>query len=148
MFPRGNNDANGTYLKRCADAGLKPHPARFPPQLPEFFIKYLTAPDDLVVDIFAGSNTTGMAAEALDWRWLAFELREDCLAADRSRFERPPADAELQDRPVQVASQPSLFTPAAPAPQHFPDAVMTTAAPEFAKRQPFDKCQPPPRGHG
>lgn len=120
LFSYGNNDANGTYLKRCAAAGLKPHPARFPPQLPEFFIKYLTVPGDLVVDIFAGSNTTGMAAEALDRRWLAFELREDYLAASRFRFERPPTESEAQDRPLQVESQPSLFAPSAPPPQLFP----------------------------
>ena len=33
--------------------------------LPEFFIKFLTDPGDTVMDIFAGSNTTGEAAELL-----------------------------------------------------------------------------------
>jgi DNA modification methylase len=31
--------------------------------LPEFFIKLLAQPGDLVLDLFAGSNTTGEAAE-------------------------------------------------------------------------------------
>ena len=88
----GNNDANGTYLKACADAKLKPHPARFPPQLPSFFIKFLTYEDDLVLDIFAGSNTTGFAAEALKRKWLAFEEREDYLSTSRFRFD--PAEFE------------------------------------------------------
>jgi DNA modification methylase len=66
LLQYGNNDANGDYMKRCAEARLKPHPARFPTQLPEFFIKYLTEPGDLVVDIFGGSNTTGFVAEQLE----------------------------------------------------------------------------------
>jgi DNA modification methylase len=36
-----------------------------------FFIKLLTDPDDLVVDPFAGSNTTGAVAESLHRRWIA-----------------------------------------------------------------------------
>jgi len=39
-----------------------------------------------VLDIFAGSNTTGRAAEKLDRRWLAFEKDRTCLAASAFRF--------------------------------------------------------------
>lgn len=73
-------------MKRCAAAGLKPHPARFPTQLPEFFLKYLTDPGDLVLDIFGGSNTTGYVAEQMDRRWLTFELEQKYLEASRLRF--------------------------------------------------------------
>jgi DNA modification methylase len=59
----GNNAANDTYTKRCKEAGLKIHPARFPASLPDFFVKMLTDEGDLVVDPFGGSNTTGMVAE-------------------------------------------------------------------------------------
>jgi hypothetical protein len=41
VITMGNNDSNGRYLSRCKEAGMKPHPARFPVQLPEFFIKFL-----------------------------------------------------------------------------------------------------------
>jgi site-specific DNA-methyltransferase (cytosine-N4-specific) len=54
--------------------------------LPEFFIRLLTDPGDLVVDIFGGSNTTGMVAEAEGRRWLAFELNRDYVAASVLRF--------------------------------------------------------------
>jgi site-specific DNA-methyltransferase (cytosine-N4-specific) len=54
--------------------------------LPEFFIRLLTDPGDLVVDIFAGSNTTGMVAESEGRRWLAFELNRDYVAASVLRF--------------------------------------------------------------
>ena len=72
----GNNDANGYYLTRCAEEKIKPHPARFPVQLPEFFIKFLTGAGDLVLDPFAGSCTTGEAAECLGPKldWIRFAL--------------------------------------------------------------------------
>jgi hypothetical protein len=66
--------------------GVKPHPARFPERLPTFFIEFLTDPGDTVLDIFAGSNTTGAAAEKLDRRWLASEKDRTYLAASALRF--------------------------------------------------------------
>lgn len=84
----GNNDANGQYMSRCQAAGLKPHPARFPVQLPTFFIRFLTDENDLVLDPFAGSNTTGEAAERESRRWLAFESEEAYLRGSVFRFER------------------------------------------------------------
>lgn len=83
----GNNAANDPYTLRCKEAGIKIHPARFPAVLPEFFIKMLTDYDDVVVDPFAGSNTTGMVAEALERRWLAFELDQTYLEASKFRFD-------------------------------------------------------------
>lgn len=53
----GNNDSNGYYLEQCKKHGLKPHPARFPLQLPSFFLRFLTEPDDLVLDPFARLDT-------------------------------------------------------------------------------------------
>ena len=81
-----NTDSNSTYLRQCRQHDIKPHPARFPHGLPEFFIKFLTDPDDLVVDPFAGSNITGEIAEQLSRRWLAFELVEEYLASSKFRF--------------------------------------------------------------
>lgn len=82
----GNNAANDAYTVKCKEAGIKIHPARFPAALPEFFIKLLTDEEDVVLDPFAGSNTTGMVAEALDRRWLAMEAVEDYLDASKFRF--------------------------------------------------------------
>jgi len=91
-----NTDSNGGYLRGCKDVGVKGHPARFPAKLPEFFIKYLTEPSDLVVDIFAGSNTTGHVAESLDRRWMAFDLSREYLAASAFRFLGGATDSELK----------------------------------------------------
>jgi DNA modification methylase len=81
-----NSESNSAYLRGCKAVGIKGHPARFPAKLPEFFIRMLTDPHDLVVDIFAGSNTTGYVAELERRRWLAFEQRLDYLAASSFRF--------------------------------------------------------------
>lgn len=86
LIERGNNESNSNYIKACRDAGLKVHPARFPMALPEFFIKLCTQPGDLVVDPFAGSNTTGFVAESLERRWIASELKEDYVRASALRF--------------------------------------------------------------
>jgi len=68
-----NSESNGQYLSGCKAVSVKQHPARFPAKLSEFFIRFLSDPDDLVVDIFAGSNTTGQVAEAEGRQWLSFE---------------------------------------------------------------------------
>lgn len=82
----GNNSANDQYTMRCKEAGIKIHPARFPAALPEFFVNLLTDTNDLVVDPFAGSNTTGAVAERLNRRWIAMELSEEYLEASKFRF--------------------------------------------------------------
>jgi DNA modification methylase len=84
QFP--NTESNSLYLRACKEAGVKGHPARFPPKLPEFFVKMLTDEGDLVIDIFAGSNTTGQVAESLGRRWKAFDLDRAFLAASAFRF--------------------------------------------------------------
>ncbi|MBU6424467.1 MAG: site-specific DNA-methyltransferase, partial [Chloroflexi bacterium] len=81
-----NTESNSAYLRLCKLAGTEPHPARFPEKLPAFFIDFLTEPGDVVVDFFAGSNTTGAAAEAAGRRWLAFDSDEEYLAASAFRF--------------------------------------------------------------
>lgn len=81
-----NSESNGSYLRGCKTFGAKTHPARFPAKLPEFFIRFLTDPGDLVLDIFAGSNTTGSVAECEGRKWIAFEERLDYLAASSFRF--------------------------------------------------------------
>ncbi|HEX3883575.1 MAG TPA: site-specific DNA-methyltransferase [Stellaceae bacterium] len=63
------------------------HPARFPLALPKFFINLLTLPGQLVVDPFAGTGTTGLAAEQLGRRWLTIEVDPKYAAVIPSRHE-------------------------------------------------------------
>ena len=81
-----NTDSNSSYLRLCKELGLERHPARFPPELPAFFVRMLTDEDDVVLDIFGGSNTTGFAAEALKRKWLTFEVNLDYLVSSSLRF--------------------------------------------------------------
>lgn len=89
-----NTESNSQYLRCCKMVETKGHPARFPQKLPEFFIKFLTHRGDMVLDIFAGSNTTGAAAEKLGRRWIAFELEQEYLATSAFRF-LPEADEDM-----------------------------------------------------
>ncbi len=86
VIDRGNNESNSDFLRMCAQRGLKVHPARFPADLPDFFIRLLTGPGDLVLDPFAGSNMTGYVAESLGRRWLAAEVDEGYLRTSALRF--------------------------------------------------------------
>ena len=81
-----NTESNSAYLRLCKMLGRDSHPARFPSALPQFFIRFLTDPGDVVVDIFSGSNTTGQAAELLGRRWLSMELDRECAALSAVRF--------------------------------------------------------------
>lgn len=82
-----NTESNSAYLRRCKAAQIKPHPARFPQGFAQFFIKFLTDEGDIVLDPFAGSNTTGFVAEILQRRWISFEINEDYVIGSRYRFE-------------------------------------------------------------
>lgn len=95
-----NTDSNSGYLRMCKALKKDGHPARFPAELPSFFIKFLTNPGDLVVDIFSGSNTTGRAAEDLERRWIAIEERRDYAALSAVRF--LPDDVGLVEKLVNL----------------------------------------------
>ena len=81
-----NTESNSLYLRLCKRFGPRAHPARFPEALPDFFIRFLTDPGDTVVDLFAGSNATGCAAERLGRKWLAIDVAREYLVASAFRF--------------------------------------------------------------
>jgi DNA modification methylase len=81
-----NTQAKSEYLDYCRSKKLTPHPARMPIGLAEFFIKFLTKPGDLVLDPFAGSNTTGAAAQALERKWISIEPDRNYVRGSYGRF--------------------------------------------------------------
>ncbi len=93
-----NSESNGQYLAACKALGVKGHPARFPTKLPQFFIRMLTEPGDLVLDIFGGSNTTGQVAEEEGRKWMTFEADAEYVAASAFRF----LDKAMQPSDVQA----------------------------------------------
>jgi len=82
-----HTESNSSYLRYCKDKGIEPHPARFPAELPEFFMRMLTDPGDVVVDPFAGSCVTGEVAQRLKRRWMCVELLEEYLRGGVARFD-------------------------------------------------------------
>ncbi len=86
LISASNTDSNSSYFRLCKEFGFAMHPARFPEEIPRFFIKMLTEPHDVVLDIFAGSNTTGAVAEGLEREWLAFEHNHEYLVTSALRF--------------------------------------------------------------
>jgi site-specific DNA-methyltransferase (cytosine-N4-specific) len=95
-----NTRSSDDYFRRCREAGLPIHPARFPPGVPEFFIRFLTRPRELVIDPFAGSNVTGQMAETLERRWLSIEIDAAYVAGSQLRF---PQAAPSSFRPDSAA---------------------------------------------
>lgn len=124
LIQLSNTDSNGRYLKECARASIKPHPARFPAGLPDFFIRFLTRPGDLVVDPFAGSNVTGETAQSLGRRWIGVERDENYVKGSWFRFVKP-AHPDLASSPKRRRQSPApasslLFLP--------PDLSMAAAS--------------------
>jgi site-specific DNA-methyltransferase (cytosine-N4-specific) len=50
-----------------------------------------------VLDIFAGSNTTGWMAEQLERQWLAFDVEYDYLAQSVFRFLEDQTEEDLKE---------------------------------------------------
>jgi len=84
----GNTDSNSNYLKLCEENKIRPHPARFPQELPDFFINFLTDINDVVLDPFCGSNVTGISAESNKRKWIGIDTVEEYLIGSGYRFPR------------------------------------------------------------
>jgi site-specific DNA-methyltransferase (cytosine-N4-specific) len=94
LMALANTESNSAYLRYCRDRGIRPHPARYPAHLPEFFIRMLTDEGDLVVDPFAGSCVTGEVCERLLRHWVCVDTVEGYLEGAKGRFIEPsPGDA-------------------------------------------------------
>lgn len=87
VISASNTSSNDRYQRRCKEENITRHPARFPKDLPEFFIKFCTEEGDVILDPFAGSNMTGKVAEDLDRKWIAIESNEEYVIGSRFRFE-------------------------------------------------------------
>lgn len=81
-----NTGANDEYQQYCRERDISMHPARMPAEAAEFFVNFLTEPGDVVLDPFAGSNTTGSVAERLNRRWISVEPNSGYVQGSRGRF--------------------------------------------------------------
>lgn len=95
VFSIANTSSNDFFTRTCRERNIPLHPARMPLELACFFIEFLTEAGDLVFDPFAGSNTTGFAAELLRRKWLAIEIDENYARQSAVRFEDPKIDTRI-----------------------------------------------------
>lgn len=82
-----NTESNSYYLRYCSERNIKPHPARYPADLPEYFIRMLTEEGDFVIDPFAGSCVTGEVCQKLNRKWICIDMEEEYLRGALGRFE-------------------------------------------------------------
>ncbi len=82
-----NTESNSSYIRYCRNNGIAPHPARYPSELPEYFVRMLTDEGDIVLDPFAGSCVTGEVCERLNRKWICCELIEEYLQGAVGRFQ-------------------------------------------------------------
>ena len=90
-----NTNSNDFFLRQCRERKIKLHPARMQAGLISFFTHFLTDKNDLILDPFAGSNTTGYVAEKLERRWFATEINEEYARNSMIRFEDPSLKTKL-----------------------------------------------------
>lgn len=100
-----NTDSRSSYIEYCRSEGLQPHPARFPREIPEFFVRMLTDPGETVVDPFAGSSVTGAVCERLERRWLCIDVVEDYLKGAIGRFIGGSEEASDPDKTRNIQYQ-------------------------------------------
>lgn len=82
--PRMINYHMNTMLANLANEPRQ-HPTQKPVQVMEWIIERFTKPGDLILDPFAGSGTTCVAAERLGRRWIGIELSPEYCQIARAR---------------------------------------------------------------
>lgn len=82
-------------LHLATECSNREHSAAFPVELPSWFIKLFTEEGDVVLDPFAGSGTTCIAAAELNRAYIGIEMKEDYYELALSNIEA------VRSRPVQ-----------------------------------------------
>ncbi|MBW3582485.1 MAG: site-specific DNA-methyltransferase [Euryarchaeota archaeon] len=114
LIALANTESNSSYLRYCKEQGIEPHPARFPADLPEMFIRMLTDVGDFVLDPFAGSCVTGEVSHRLNRKWLCAELVEDYVRGAVGRFPTAGKGGTQNGRTYQEGkNQYQIFRPGA-----------------------------------
>ncbi len=85
-------------LHLATECGNRNHSATFPIELPSWFIRLFTQPDDLVLDPFIGSGTTAMACVQSDRKYVGIEMDPSYIEVAQQRLK------------TAVKPTPSLFT--------------------------------------
>ncbi len=82
---RSDLDFHGSNSRHHSH-GWHPFPAKFPPQLPQFFIERLSAKDDVVLDPMCGSGTSLLEAACLGRRAIGCDIDPLAQFIAQSKF--------------------------------------------------------------
>lgn len=136
LIALAHTESNTRYQRFCQDQGIAPHPARYPAELPEYFVRMLTEVGDLVVDPFGGSCVTGEVSERLGRRWVCCEIQEEYVRGALGRFQQPlePRQAKnpKDDGNFYRAARPDILWNGAPTDPLPPDGGRTRRSPKAA----------------
>lgn len=86
LIVASNASSKGAYFDYCKKNNLKIHPARFPYAIPDYFIRFLTKKNDLVLDPFGGSSSTGYVAEKNNRKWISIEKNIEFAKGGKGHF--------------------------------------------------------------
>ncbi len=79
-------------LHMATECGNKNHSAAFPKELPTWFIKLFTEDGDVVLDPFAGSGTTCIAAYESNRRYIGIEKKDEYYQQAEARISEAKID--------------------------------------------------------
>lgn len=86
--------SNTTYTKNIisssvnSDTTLKEHRAVMKQEISDFFIKKFTSPNDIVLDPFMGTGTTGVSCITYDRSFIGIEINEEYFNIAKSRIKQ------------------------------------------------------------
>lgn len=106
VLKAANTGSTDAYREFCIAKNSTIHPARMPRPLVEFFVKFLTDENDLVIDPFGGSNTTGAVAEEMGRRWVSIEAQWEYAAHSIGRFAPETIEETCTDLKVTKRAEP------------------------------------------
>ncbi|AOG02849.1 site-specific DNA-methyltransferase [Bosea sp. RAC05] len=86
----GGVSGNDAYSRRCREAGVPAHPARFPDEIPRRIILTTTEPGQVCYDPMAGSNTTGRVALDLGRKFISSDAMLAYVKSSAFRFDQRP----------------------------------------------------------
>lgn len=92
-----NSGQQKDYQNHCDEHALKRHPARMQSSLVDFFVHFLTDEGDTIMDIFAGSNTTGWRSQELNRKWVGIERDWEYGIGSLGRFPSLSKNFEIKD---------------------------------------------------
>jgi len=90
--------SKASTTERNFGCGKNNHPTVKPIKLMEYLIKLIIPKDGIVLDPFAGSGTTCVAAEKNDFKWIGIDLSEEYCEIAKARIVSVPNDTFINGK--------------------------------------------------